>query len=205
MSDVFNVLKDYGNDPLFWVLYVVFAIVGAIIAYVFMTKKKIPRNTKNAKVIRIVISILFGLTFIGGLFVALIALFGGVLKWDKKKTYSIASIIVVLVLTALGVFTATTDTVVFENCTAAWNDGYANIVEGDAEYASHLDGDKDGVACESSKAPKDLKENAFKEGCATLESEGKTDIPEDSEDYKVLLDPNQNGIACEADEGLEGE
>ncbi len=203
MENIFDVIKDYATDPLFWILYVVFSIVGAVIAYIFMTKKKIPRNIKGVKVVRVIIAILFGLTFIGGLFVALIAVFGGVLKWDKKKTYSIASLIVVLVLTALGIFTATTDTVQYENCTAAWNDGQANIVEGDPEYASHLDGDKDGVACESSKAPEEIKEKAYTEGCAALKEEGKTDIPSDSEDYKTLLDPNENGIACEADEGMD--
>nr|WP_093840459.1 excalibur calcium-binding domain-containing protein [Streptomyces aidingensis] len=37
----------------------------------------------------------------------------------------------------------------FENCTAAYEAGYANIAEGDPHYGEHLDADSDGVGCES--------------------------------------------------------
>lgn len=36
----------------------------------------------------------------------------------------------------------------YENCTAAWNAGVAPLHRGDPGYASHLDRDGDGVACE---------------------------------------------------------
>jgi hypothetical protein len=37
----------------------------------------------------------------------------------------------------------------YANCTAAHNDGRSNIPIGDADYAPKLDGDGDGIACES--------------------------------------------------------
>lgn len=36
----------------------------------------------------------------------------------------------------------------FSNCTEARSNGYSNIRKGQAGYASHLDRDKDGIACE---------------------------------------------------------
>lgn len=37
----------------------------------------------------------------------------------------------------------------FNNCTEARRRGYTNIRKGQSGYASHLDRDKDGIACES--------------------------------------------------------
>lgn len=37
----------------------------------------------------------------------------------------------------------------FSNCTEARSRGYSNIKRGEAGYASHLDRDKDGIACET--------------------------------------------------------
>ncbi|AKZ55592.1 conserved exported protein of unknown function [Streptomyces ambofaciens ATCC 23877] len=42
----------------------------------------------------------------------------------------------------------------FENCTEAYENGYANIAEGDPHYGEHLDRDKDGVGCD--KPPADF-------------------------------------------------
>jgi LPXTG-motif cell wall-anchored protein len=36
----------------------------------------------------------------------------------------------------------------FDNCTQAYNAGYANILKGDPHYVAKLDRDKDGIACE---------------------------------------------------------
>ncbi|MBQ1098921.1 excalibur calcium-binding domain-containing protein [Streptomyces sp. b94] len=36
----------------------------------------------------------------------------------------------------------------FENCTEAYDAGYANIEKGDKHYGEHLDRDKDGVGCD---------------------------------------------------------
>ena len=36
----------------------------------------------------------------------------------------------------------------FKNCTEAYENGYANIAEGDDHYGKHLDRDGDGVGCE---------------------------------------------------------
>ncbi|KOV68670.1 hypothetical protein ADL00_12885 [Streptomyces sp. AS58] len=40
----------------------------------------------------------------------------------------------------------------FENCSAAYAAGYANIEEGDEHYGEHLDRDKDGIGCDSPPA-----------------------------------------------------
>ncbi|WP_155058382.1 excalibur calcium-binding domain-containing protein [Streptomyces blattellae] len=40
----------------------------------------------------------------------------------------------------------------FENCTEAYENGYANIQEGDEHYGEHLDRDQDGVGCDSPPA-----------------------------------------------------
>ncbi|WP_409472231.1 excalibur calcium-binding domain-containing protein [Streptomyces sp. HC307] len=36
----------------------------------------------------------------------------------------------------------------FKNCTEAYENGYANILEGDEHYGDHLDRDGDGVGCD---------------------------------------------------------
>lgn len=36
----------------------------------------------------------------------------------------------------------------YKNCTAAWDAGVAPLHRGDPGYASHLDADNDGIACE---------------------------------------------------------
>lgn len=41
----------------------------------------------------------------------------------------------------------------FANCTAAYAAGRSDIPRGDPHYATHLDGNNDGIACERSKAP----------------------------------------------------
>jgi LPXTG-motif cell wall-anchored protein len=40
----------------------------------------------------------------------------------------------------------------FANCTEAYENGYANILEGDEHYGTHLDRDADGVGCDSPPA-----------------------------------------------------
>ncbi|MGC5568642.1 LAETG motif-containing sortase-dependent surface protein [Streptomyces sp. FR-108] len=42
----------------------------------------------------------------------------------------------------------------FQNCTEAYENGYANIVKGDDHYAEDLDRDKDGIGCD--KPPADF-------------------------------------------------
>ncbi|MEU9186200.1 LAETG motif-containing sortase-dependent surface protein [Streptomyces sp. NPDC048484] len=42
----------------------------------------------------------------------------------------------------------------FQNCTEAYENGYANIAKGDEHYGEHLDRDKDGVGCD--KPPADF-------------------------------------------------
>ncbi|MDQ0777395.1 LPXTG-motif cell wall-anchored protein [Streptomyces aurantiacus] len=42
----------------------------------------------------------------------------------------------------------------FENCTEAYENGYANIARGDEHYGDHLDRDQDGVGCD--KPPADF-------------------------------------------------
>ncbi|MFF8091941.1 LAETG motif-containing sortase-dependent surface protein [Streptomyces sp. NPDC016675] len=42
----------------------------------------------------------------------------------------------------------------FKNCTEAYENGYANIAEGDPHYGEHLDRDRDGVGCD--KPPADF-------------------------------------------------
>jgi LPXTG-motif cell wall-anchored protein len=37
----------------------------------------------------------------------------------------------------------------FDNCTEAYENGYANIPEGDEHYGTHLDRDADGIGCDS--------------------------------------------------------
>ncbi|MEV0171699.1 excalibur calcium-binding domain-containing protein [Streptomyces sp. NPDC050803] len=40
----------------------------------------------------------------------------------------------------------------FENCSEAYDAGYANIEEGDEHYGSHLDRDQDGIGCDQPPA-----------------------------------------------------
>ncbi|NNN35087.1 excalibur calcium-binding domain-containing protein [Streptomyces sp. S3(2020)] len=40
----------------------------------------------------------------------------------------------------------------FANCTEAYENGYANIPEGDEHYGTHLDRDGDGIGCDSPPA-----------------------------------------------------
>ncbi|MDT9698054.1 excalibur calcium-binding domain-containing protein [Streptomyces sp. P17] len=40
----------------------------------------------------------------------------------------------------------------FANCTEAYDNGYANIAEGDEHYGGHLDRDKDGIGCDQPPA-----------------------------------------------------
>ncbi|AVH58864.1 MULTISPECIES: excalibur calcium-binding domain-containing protein [Streptomyces] len=40
----------------------------------------------------------------------------------------------------------------FENCTEAYENGYANIKEGDEHYGDHLDRDRDGIGCDNPPA-----------------------------------------------------
>jgi LPXTG-motif cell wall-anchored protein len=37
----------------------------------------------------------------------------------------------------------------FDNCTEAYENGYADIPEGDEHYGTHLDRDADGIGCDS--------------------------------------------------------
>lgn len=37
----------------------------------------------------------------------------------------------------------------FDNCTEAYENGYASIPEGDEHYGTHLDRDRDGIGCDS--------------------------------------------------------
>lgn len=37
----------------------------------------------------------------------------------------------------------------FDNCTEAYENGYANIPEGDEHYGTHLDRDADGIGCDN--------------------------------------------------------
>lgn len=148
MDSIYIFINNYGRDPLFWVLYGVFAVIGAIIAYIYLTKKKIPRHSKHPKVFRTIIAILFGLTFIGSIFVLALFIFSEVLKMDKKKSYSASSAIVLVVLAALGITTANTETVYYKNCTEVWEAGHDNITKDDEEYLASLDRDNDGIACE---------------------------------------------------------
>ncbi|MDL2077937.1 excalibur calcium-binding domain-containing protein [Streptomyces sp. GXMU-J15] len=40
----------------------------------------------------------------------------------------------------------------FANCAEAYENGYANIAEGDEHYGGHLDRDKDGIGCDQPPA-----------------------------------------------------
>ncbi|WP_308298947.1 LAETG motif-containing sortase-dependent surface protein [Streptomyces sp. GESEQ-35] len=40
----------------------------------------------------------------------------------------------------------------FENCTEAYENGYANIPQGDEHYGDHLDRDRDGIGCDNPPA-----------------------------------------------------
>ena len=61
-------------------------------------------------------------------------------------------IIVLICCTSVTLFSTekkSTKSVSFDNCTEARAAGYENIKRGEPGYATKLDRDKDGVACES--------------------------------------------------------
>jgi len=84
----------------------------------------------------------------------------------------------------------------FENCDEAFAAGESNIPAGDPQYAEHLDGDNDGVACEGSAVP----ENPTMpyENCDEARADGANDIPESDPAYAEHLDGDNDGVACES-------
>ncbi|MEU1692396.1 LAETG motif-containing sortase-dependent surface protein [Streptomyces hirsutus] len=65
---------------------------------------------------------------------------------------SAAVTVAALALATLPVTTAVAHEGVFKNCTEAYDAGYSHIKAGSEHYGKHLDGDGDGIGCDSTPA-----------------------------------------------------
>lgn len=82
----------------------------------------------------------------------------------------------------------------YENCDAARDAGAAPVGEDDHGFAPHLDGDNDGVGCESPAPPAD---EPIYENCDAARDAGAAPVHKGEHGYAPHLDRDSDGIGCE--------
>ncbi|MEV3935240.1 excalibur calcium-binding domain-containing protein [Glycomyces sp. NPDC049804] len=102
--------------------------------------------------------------------------------------------------------TSEDEDVYYENCDAARADDAAPLYEGEPGYASHLDADGDGVACEpyfgdgendGGGNEDNGDSDTYYENCAAARADGAAPLYEGDPGYSDDLDRDGDGVACE--------
>ncbi|ALU39080.1 hypothetical protein AS188_04170 [Kocuria flava] len=140
-----------------------------------------------------------------------------------KKTAAALAALAAAGFTGLSMAPASAAPMVFDSCGQAAQYGVYNLRAGQPGYGTHLDRDRDGLACENASVAYDpnlvpgyvppapvpetpevvqndvVQDSAVFDNCTEARAAGRTNIPSWDPAYGLHLDADRDGYGCDAD------